>query len=318
MPNRPIVNALTVDVEDYFHVSAFERVVARDEWERCDRRFVANTDRLLALFAQYEVRATFFVLGWVAEREPALVHRIAAGGHEIASHGYGHRLVYDQTPAQFRDDVRRAKAVLQGISGQPVMGYRAPSFSITRRSLWALEILREEGFAYDASIFPIRHDRYGIPSAPRHPFAVPRGGGDLPFGRTGAARDCGCVSRTWNPAFAGFDAEAASLLEIPASTIRVAGMNLPIAGGGYFRLLPYWLTRWGIRRLNEAEGKPAVFYVHPWELDPEQPRLQASPWSRFRHYRNLAETEPRLCRLLSDFAFAPITEAILASSGAEA
>jgi polysaccharide deacetylase family protein (PEP-CTERM system associated) len=272
-----IVNAMTIDVEDYFQVSAFESVVAPDRWNEYESRVAANTDRVLGILADTGVRATFFVLGWVAERDPSIVRRIAAAGHEIASHGYGHRLVYDQTPAEFRDDVRRAKALLQDASGAPVLGYRAPSFSITGRSLWALDVLTEEGFRYDASIFPIRHDRYGIPSAPRHPY----------YARPG-------------------------LLEIPASTIRLAGTNLPVGGGGYFRLLPYWWTRAGIRRLNLAEKRPAVFYLHPWEVDPGQPRLTGSRLSRFRHYRNLAKTEGRLRRLLGDFRFGTIAETVLA------
>lgn len=264
----PIVNAMTVDVEDYFQVSAFQGVVSRGQWDTFERRVAGNTDRLLGVFAEHGVHATFFVLGWVAEREPALVRRIAAAGHEIACHGYWHRLVYEQTLEAFRDDVRRAKGVLEEIGGQAVRGYRAPSFSITNRSLWALDVLAEEGFAYDASIFPIRHDRYGIPSAPRHPFVV---------------RD--------------------ALVELPASTVRVAGLNLPVAGGGYFRLLPYSWTRWGVSRVNRSEGKPVVFYMHPWEIDPEQPRLNGSALSRFRHYHGLAETALRLRRLLADFRF---------------
>jgi polysaccharide deacetylase family protein (PEP-CTERM system associated) len=272
----PIVNAMTIDVEDYFQVSAFERVVPRDRWHEYESRVAANTDRVLGILAEASVHATFFVLGWVAERDPSIVRRISAEGHEVASHGYGHRLVYDQTPDEFREDVRRAKSLLEDIIGKPVLGYRAPSFSVTERSLWALDVLIEEGFTYDASIFPIRHDRYGIPGAPRHPYVVRPG-----------------------------------LLEVPGSTIRIAGTNLPIAGGGYFRLLPYCWTRFGIRRLNELEGRPAVFYMHPWEVDPEQPRLNGSRLSRFRHYRNLAETEGRLRRLLSDFRFDTIAGAIL-------
>jgi polysaccharide deacetylase family protein (PEP-CTERM system associated) len=272
---RPIVNAMTVDVEDYFQVSAFASVVSRDRWPDYENRVAANTDRLLALFAEHGVHATFFVLGWVADREPLLVRRIAAAGHEIASHGYSHSLVYEQTRAEFRDDVRRSKATLETVCGRPVLGYRAPSFSITNKSLWALDVLVEEGFAWDASIFPIRHDRYGIPSAPRHPHLVRNG-----------------------------------LFEIPASTARVVGVNLPVGGGGYFRLLPYAWTRWGIRRVNAAERKPVVFYLHPWEIDPEQPRL-AAPWlSRFRHYRNLRRTETRLRQLLSEFRFDSVASAI--------
>jgi polysaccharide deacetylase family protein (PEP-CTERM system associated) len=281
-----IVNAMTVDVEDYFQVSAFERVVARERWHEYESRVAANTDRLLGIFSEFGVRASFFVLGWVAERDGSIVRRIADAGHEVASHGYGHRLVYDQTPETFREDVRRARRVLQDLSGQPVNGYRAPSFSITARSLWALDVLIEEGYTYDTSIFPIRHDRYGIPSAPRHAFRVAVG----------------------QPLRVASDDEP-GLLEIPASTVRLLGQNLPVAGGGYFRLLPYWWARFGIRRVNEVEGKPAVFYVHPWELDPGQPRLNGSRLSCFRHYRNLDKTEGRLRRLLGQFAFGPMTEA---------
>jgi polysaccharide deacetylase family protein (PEP-CTERM system associated) len=292
--SEPVVNAMTVDVEDYFQVSAFERVVVRDRWHEYQSRVAANTDRLLGIFAETGVRATFFVLGWVAERDPGLVRRIAHAGHEVASHGYGHRLVYDQAPEEFREDLRRAKAVIETAGGQPVLGYRAPSFSITNRSLWALDVLIEEGFAYDASIFPIRHDRYGIPMAPRQPFLVGHGSsGDGGF----------------SPARAG-----RQILEIPASTVRLAGTNLPVGGGGYFRLLPYPWTRFGIRRVNEIEGRPAVFYLHPWEVDPGQPRLAGSLVSRFRHYTKLAATEGRLRRLLADFRFAPIVESIFTPS----
>jgi polysaccharide deacetylase family protein (PEP-CTERM system associated) len=287
----PIVNAMTVDVEDYFQVSAFERVVARDRWHEYESHVAANTDRLLSIFAEFDVRATFFVLGWVAERDGTIVRRIADAGHEVASHGSGHRLVYDQTPEAFREDVRRARRVLQDLSGQPVNGYRAPSFSVTERSLWALDVLIEEGYTYDTSIFPIRHDRYGIPGAPRHAYWVSSG-----------------VGRSFRAA------EGHSLLEIPASTVRIAGTNLPMAGGGYFRLLPYWWTRFGIRRVNDVERKPAVFYVHPWEVDPSQPRLNGSRLSRFRHYQNLAKTESRLRRLLADFRFGPVAETILAAA----
>lgn len=273
-PTNPIVNAMTIDVEDYFQVSAFDDVVSRDSWDTMPTRVVANTERLLAIFDEHRVKATFFVLGWVADRFPALVSAIAEAGHELASHGYAHRLVYDQTPDTFREDVRRAKRLIEDRSGQPVLGYRAPSYSITRRSLWALDVLVEEGYTYDASIFPIRHDRYGIPDAPRHTHPMSRAAGPL--------------------------------TEAPPSTVRLASMNLPVAGGGYFRLLPYQWTRWGIGRINKKEGKPAIFYLHPWEIDPDQPRLQASALSRFRHYRNLDKTEPRLRRLLSEFHFAPL------------
>jgi polysaccharide deacetylase family protein (PEP-CTERM system associated) len=275
-----VVNAMTVDVEDYFHVNAFDGVVPMDRWAQQESRVCDNTARLLDLFAARRVTATFFVLGWVAERFPSLVTRIAAAGHEIASHGYAHRLIYQQTPAAFREDLRRAKGILESTSGVHVEGFRAPSYSITARSLWALDVLVEEGYRYDASIFPVRHDRYGIPNSPRHPYVLPRNAG--------------------------------SLVEAPGSTVRVGRVNLPVAGGGYFRLLPYAWTRWGIRRLNEREGRPAIFYMHPWEIDPGQPRLPASRVSRFRHYRNLDKAEGRLHRLLNDFGFAPL-RSVLAS-----
>ena len=279
MTGRPTVpgldarvsNAMSVDVEDYFHVSVFEATVSRSQWADMQSRVCANTERLLDMFDEFGVRGTFFVLGWVAERYPRLVRDIVARGHEIASHGYAHRLVYDQTPDAFREDVRRAKHLLEDASGSRVGGYRAPSFSVTRRSLWALEILIEEGHWYDASIFPIRHDRYGIPRSPRHPYRIERDSG--------------------------------SLMEMPGSTVRLGPVNLPIAGGGYFRILPYAWTRWGIARVNRVEQQPAVFYLHPWEIDPDQPRLPASWLGRFRHYRNLDATESRLRALLADFRF---------------
>ena len=281
-----IVNAMTVDVEDYFQVSAFDAVVPRTDWDRLESRVEANTDRLLQTFDDARVTATFFVLGWVAERFPALVKRIAAARHEVGSHGYAHRLIYDQTQDAFRDDVRRAKGTLEALTGRLVEGYRAPSFSITSRSLWALDVLLGEGHRYDASIFPIRHDRYGIPGAPRHPHVLQR--------------------------------ERGSLIEAPGSTVRVGGMNLPVAGGGYFRILPYAWTRWGIGRLNASEHRPAIFYLHPWEIDPAQPRLSAGWLSRFRHYRNLDKTECRLRRLLRDFRFAPLREMLLDVEGGPA
>lgn len=269
-----VVNAMTIDVEDYFHVSVFDGVLPRHEWDRLESRVSANTDRLLAIFGEAGVRGTFFVLGWVAERYPELVRRIAAEGHEIASHGYAHRLIYDQTPEAFRDDVRRAKALLEDACGLRVLGYRAPSYSVTPRSLWALDVLIEEGYAYDSSIFPIQHDRYGIPVSARHAYRLSRPAGPL--------------------------------VEMPASTVRYGPTNFPVAGGGYFRILPYAWTRWGIARLNRVERRPAIFYLHPWEIDPDQPRLKAGFLSRFRHYRNLAETESRLRQLLADFSFGPL------------
>lgn len=274
---------MSVDVEEHFQVSAFEGTVQRSDWETIESRVSQNTERLLETFDQAGVRATFFVLGWVAERYPGLVRQIANGGHELASHGYAHRLIYANSVQAFREDIRRARLVLEDAVGLSVHGYRAPSFSITRRTLWALDVLLEEGYTYDASIYPIHHDRYGIPDWPRDTRPVACAGGTI-----------------W---------------EVPGSTIRVGGVNLPIGGGGYFRLLPYAWTRLGIRWLNERERLPAVFYVHPWEVDPDQPRLPGSLVSRIRHYRNLSDTERRLRRLVSEFAFAPIREVFQLGSG---
>jgi polysaccharide deacetylase family protein (PEP-CTERM system associated) len=262
---------MSIDVEDYFHVSVFDGIVPRSQWERMESRVVRNTQRLMELFDEFRVRSTFFVLGWVAERHPRLVQQIAERGHEVASHGYAHRLIYDQTPAAFRDDVRRAKHLLEDACGRQVLGYRAPSYSITPRSLWALDVLVEEGYEYDSSIFPIRHDRYGIPVSHRSPYTIER-----------------TVGR---------------LVEVPGSTTRFGPLNLPIAGGGYFRILPYWWTRWGIKRVNRIERRPAVFYLHPWEIDAEQPRLTAGALGQLRHYRHLDQTEQRLRQLLTDFRF---------------
>jgi len=271
----PILNAMTIDVEDYFHVSAFANVVRPDTWDGHASRVEANTDRLLAMFAEARVRGTFFVLGWVAERYPGLVRRIAQAGHEIASHSYAHQLVYDLDAETFRADLRRARGLIEDLSGRPVRGFRAPSYSVTERSLWALDVLIEEGYTYDASVFPIHHDRYGIPSAPRHAHRVLR--------------------------------PAGSLIELPGSTAVIGPAKVPI-GGGYFRLLPYSLTTWAIGQLNRADQRPAMFYLHPWEIDPDQPRLAASSVSRWRHYNNLAATEARLRRLLADFKWGPIED----------
>ena len=267
---KHVVNVMTVDVEDYFQASAFDRVVSRTSWFERDSRVVRNTHRLLEFFHNHGVKSTFFMLGWVAERFPSLVREIGSCGHELASHGFHHQLIYTLTPDQFRDDVRRAKAVIEDAGGCQVRGYRAPSFSIVRSSLWALDVLIEEGHDYDASIFPIHHDRYGIPDAPRLPHVIERGAG--------------------------------SIVEVPASTTRLGPLNVPIAGGGYFRVLPYSFTRRGIARLNAA-GAPAIFYIHPWEIDPDQPRLPASRGTTWRHYSNLDQTLTRLEWLVQDFAF---------------
>ncbi|BCS33169.1 polysaccharide deacetylase [Luteitalea sp. TBR-22] len=271
---------MSIDVEEYFHASALEAVAPRHQWETLPSRVVPTTQMLLELFASRRVRATFFVLGWVADRYPALVREIAAAGHEIASHGYWHEIVYTLTPDAFREDVRRSKQLLEDLAGTAVRGYRAPSFSITRRSLWALDVLLEEGYAYDASVFPVHHDRYGIPDAPRHSYTVSR--------------------------------PAGTLQEVPPSTVHVAGQNLAVAGGGYFRLLPYGWTRAGISRLNRREGRSAIFYLHPWEIDTEQPRLPVGMATRLRHYGNLGRTMGRLTRLIDEFRFAPVVDVVAA------
>jgi polysaccharide deacetylase family protein (PEP-CTERM system associated) len=274
-----VVNALTVDVEDYYHVSAFEQDVQRDHWDQYASRVVGSTGRLLELLGRHGVQATFFVLGWVAERHPQLVRDLYAAGHEVGSHGYWHRLIYRQSVDEFRQDVRRSRQVLEDAIGAPVTTYRAPSFSITRQSQWALQVLVEEGFLVDSSVFPIYHDRYGIPGAqPRiHSIATPAG----------------------------------PLWEFPPSVVRWAGLTLPIGGGGYFRLYPFWLTYRGLLRINRREHRPFMVYVHPWEIDPDQPRLGVgSRVSRFRHYVNLGRTERKLNALLSRFHFATLTNVV--------
>ena len=273
------LNALTVDVEEHFQVSAFEGTVRREEWEVLPSRVVANTSRLLDLFDETRVKATFFILGWVAERNRELVHSIAARGHEVGCHGYSHKLVYTQRPEEFREETVRSKAILEDITGQQVRGYRAASFSIGRANLWALDVLAETGFGYDSSLFPVVHDRYGIPGAPREARVM----------RT----PCG-----------------GRLVEVPPSTIRVAGVVVPFGGGGYLRLFPAGVTRWAIARLNTRERMSAVVYVHPWETDPEQPRVPAPLWSRFRHYVGLRTTLPKLRDLVSRFRFGTMTALI--------
>jgi len=265
-------NAFTVDVEDYFQVEGFARVVDRDSWDGFATRVRANTATLLEMLAQRNIHATFFVLGWVARKHPEIVREIIAGGHEVASHGMSHQLIYTQTPAEFRRETRDAKALLEDQCQSPVIGYRAATYSITRRSLWALDILCEEGFRYDSSIFPMRHDRYGIPDAEPRPHVLTTPGGDR-------------------------------LVEFPISVLRFGGATIPVAGGGYFRLFPYPFTRWALRRLNRQQQE-FVFYLHPWEIDPGQPRIHAaSVTSRFRHYLNLDRCAGRLARLLGDFEF---------------
>jgi polysaccharide deacetylase family protein (PEP-CTERM system associated) len=272
--SQPIVNALSVDVEDYFQVSAFDRIVSRDRWTSFDSRVVANTQRLLDLFDETGVKGTFFTLGWVAAHHPQLVREIASRGHEVASHGYHHQLVYMLTPQQFHEDVRSAKSTLEDAIGSPVIGFRAPSFSIVERSLWALDVLIEAGYVYDTSIFPIHHDRYGMPNAPRQVHRI--------------------------------DRPAGSIIEMPASTVRLGALNIPIAGGGYFRQFPYAFTRWGIRRVNAVDRSPVVFYLHPWEVDPDQPRMDVGAATRWRHYRGLDQVTQRVRRLVRDFQFGTV------------
>ncbi|HXH82028.1 MAG TPA: XrtA system polysaccharide deacetylase [Candidatus Tectomicrobia bacterium] len=276
-------NALTFDVEDYFHVETFREIVAAEDWERFAPRVVDNTRRILDLLDARGARATFFVLGWVAERWPALVRDIQARGHELGCHSHRHRMVTRMDVPSFREDVRRAKASIEDAAGVAVEGFRAPTFSIVRSTWWALGVLAEEGFVYDSSVFPIRHDRYGIPDAPRFPHRVPLEGGG-------------------------------SIVEFPMTTVAMAGQHLPFSGGGYFRLLPYGLIRAGVRQVNRRDGMPAMVYLHPWEFDPAQPRLPVRGLNRFRQYVNLATTRPKLERLLEHFAFAPARD-VLAERG---
>lgn len=274
---RPI-HCLSFDVEEHFQVSAFHSPIRRQNWDYLESRVERNTEKILDLIELRGLRATFFILGWVADRWPKLVRRIFAGGHEIASHGYSHELVTSQTPQQFREDVRKTKIILEDLTGQHVYGYRAPSFSITKDSIWALSILCEEGYGYDTSIVPIIHDRYGMPKAPSVVHHL--------------------------------KTESGIIWEIPPSTVNVYGMRVPIGGGGYFRIFPYWVFR-ALFRKAEATDSPLVTYFHPWEVDPDQPRMKGSCLSRFRHYTNLHRTQERLSRLLSDFAFGPIKEVII-------
>jgi polysaccharide deacetylase family protein (PEP-CTERM system associated) len=262
------VNAMSVDIEEHFQVSAFERVIDRADWSSAASRVEANIDRILGVFAEAGIHATFFTLGWIAERHPATIHRIVAAGHEIASHGYQHVRVVNQSRAEFREDVVRTKGILEAVAGTAVLGYRAASYSITNDNLWALDVLEETGHRYSSSIYPVRHDLYGIPDAPR--FAFRR--------------------------------RAGTLVEIPVSTFRFLDRNWPCGGGGFFRLLPYGVSRWAVARVNREDRQPTVFYFHPWEVDPDQPRVANAPIkSRLRHYLNLKRFEPRLKRLLADF-----------------
>jgi len=281
-----MLNALTIDVEDYFQVNAFARHVKLEQWDSFPLRVDRNTRHILGMLDSFSIKATFFILGWVAERLPGLAKEIQRRGHEIACHGYGHELIYTIGPERFRADIRRTKALLEDQCGVPVNGYRAPSYSIIKQSLWALDILVEEGFTYDSSIFPVLHDTYGIPDAERFPHTI----------RTGAG----------------------PLVEFPLTTLSLQlgwkKMRLPIAGGGYLRLLPVGIIRRGIDKINQIEKQPAVLYFHPWEIDPQQPRIKAGLKSSFRHYLNLEKTEGKLAHLFGRFRFAPMKE-VLAARG---
>jgi len=276
------VNMLTVDVEDYFQVENFKKVIDFSDWGKYEIRVAKNTEKILGLLERANVKATFFVLGWVAEKSPGLVKRIHKAGHEVASHGYAHQLIYTQRPEEFREDLRTAGKILENIIQEPVLGYRAPSYSITKKSTWALDILMEEGLKYDSSLFPIHHDKGGLPEAKRYPYKI--------YNHTGY------------------------IWEFPISTIRLLNQNIPFSGGGYFRLLPYNLVKLGIKRINK-EGFPAITYIHPWELDPEQPRIKAGYLSNFRHYLNISKTEAKLRQMLADFEFKPIRDYLTLEKG---
>jgi len=270
-PNQ-ITNYLTIDVEDYYQVSAFEDVAPTEDWEHFESRVKRNTNTILDLLDEFNTKATFFIVGWIAERHPGLTRQIAERGHQVECHSYLHRKVYDLSPEEFHKDTEKAKNIIEDITGKAVTGYRAPSYSITKKSLWALDILQELGFQYDSSIFPILHDTYGIPDAPRYPYTHPNG-----------------------------------LKEYPISTVKFFGKNIPASGGGYFRLFPYWLTKILLTRINNKEKQPFTFYLHPWEVDPNQPRFNnARAFSKFRHYNNLHKTKRRMTNLLHNFTFGPI------------
>jgi polysaccharide deacetylase family protein (PEP-CTERM system associated) len=369
-----MLNALTIDVEDYFQVQAFSEIIRYEDWGKYESRVEGNTRRILRTLnvkpsipglehrtlnvePRTSVRATFFCLGWIAERYPGLIKEIHSQGHEIACHGYAHQLIYRQSKEEFKEDIHKAKTILEDITGCEVIGYRAPSYSITPKSLWAFKVLIEEGFQYDSSIFPIHHDFYGMPDAPRFPFLISLNNkgtsefkplsthifeskksniehGTLNFEpccpdvehKTSNLEPC-CPNvepRTLNVEHSALSPQPSThtsqhieprtlntILEFPISTVRLAKINLPLSGGGYFRLFPYFMTKRGLQRINEQETKPFVFYLHPWELDIDQPRIPGTGLkSKFRHYINLDKTESRLKNLLADFQFSSVRETI--------
>jgi polysaccharide deacetylase family protein (PEP-CTERM system associated) len=274
-----IVNAISVDVEDYYQVSAFNKQVKKDQWESFESRVYQNTHRILDIFGNSNIKGTFFVLGWVAERNQKLIKEISDLGHEVACHGYSHDLIYNQTPEKFFEETKKSKQILEDIIGTSVRGYRAASYSITSKSLWALDILAECGFTYDSSIFPIMHDRYGIPGAKTSPHALQTEKGN-------------------------------KIIEFPLSTVGTAVRRFPISGGGYFRLFPYWLSKAGLRRVNNRDLMPFIFYMHPWEIDEGQPKIQSSMLSEFRHYNNIDKFEARLRQLIHDFEFSSVADVL--------
>ena len=279
LPGGEKLNILSIDVEDYYHVTAFEKHVRFEDWNKFESRVERNTKLLLELLHQKKIKATFFFLGWVAERNKELVKEVKAQGHEIGCHSFSHKMIFTQKREEFKNDTERSKSILEDLTGERVIGYRAPTYSITKDTLWALDILIELGFEYDSSIFPILHDRYGIADFPRYPHFINREG----FGR---------------------------ILEFPLATVQFLNYNIPIAGGGYFRILPYKLMRFGIKKINIKENELAVTYFHPWEFDPDQPRMNGSFLSKFRHYINLKNTKKRFCQLIRDFKFTSFKEII--------
>jgi len=332
-----MLNILTIDLEDYFQVHAFSSVIRYEDWDNYECRIERNTDRLLDVLSsslrtphsalRTPIKATFFVLGWIAERYSGLVQRIQKEGHEIACHGYAHKLIYTQSKEEFRQDIRKSKAILEDITGSEVIGYRAPSYSITDKSRWAFEVLVEEGFQYDSSIFPIHHDFYGMPNAPRFPFIISLNGTSnfefsmLNFSNAfthSLINPCSDVSEPQHGSPAAPlegitpNSELRTpnyLLEFPISTAKLLGQNVPLSGGGYFRFLPYSIVKRGLNRINKKEGQPFIFYLHPWEIDPEQPRINGlSSRSNFRHYVNLDKTEFKFKKLLFDFEFSSIKQ----------
>lgn len=274
-----ITNVFSVDVEDYFHVAAFSKVVSRNDWDAYESHVVKNTHVILDMLDKYQISATFFVLGWVCEKNPELIKTIHSKGHEIASHGYSHEMIYEQTPEKFEAEVKYSKMLLEDAIGEKVRGYRAASYSITKKSLWALDILAENGFEYDSSIFPVRHDNYGLPSSPVVPYKIKTGGGK-------------------------------EIIEFPLTSLNVFGYRLPIAGGGYFRFFPYWFVRNALKYINSRFNQPFVFYIHPWEIDINQPKIKAGLKSQFRHYNNLNKCEARLENLFNDFSFGTFSDLI--------